>query len=43
MMIAQSSPTMRISWPSGPGGGLRTMSCHHASLMFFFNSTPSGP
>src|SRR4051794_20389117 len=31
MMIAQSTPTIAISCPSGPGGGLRTMSCHQAS------------
>ena len=31
MMIEQSSPTMRISCPSGPGGGFRTMHLHNDS------------
>jgi hypothetical protein len=43
MMIAQSTPTISTSRPSGPIGGLTTMSCHHKFLMFRFSSTPSGP
>jgi hypothetical protein len=42
-MIAVSTPTISIGWPSGPIGGASTMLRHHESRMLFFSSTPSGP
>ena len=42
-MMHESSPTIDTSRPSGPVGGVRTTSCHHASRRFFFSWAPSGP
>ena len=42
-MIDESSPTMLSNAPSGPVGGQRTISRHHASRRLFLSSTPSGP
>ena len=41
--IASYQPRAVIGLPSGPSGGQRTISCHHASLRLRLSATPSGP